>query len=45
MNDDPIAPASVDREVRILEIKAGVKKVIYGTAIVGVAAAFFPFAQ
>jgi len=35
----------VDREIRLLEIKAGVKKVVYGTTIVGVAAAFFPFAQ
>lgn len=45
MNDNPNTLPSDDREIRILEIKAGVKKVIYGTAIVGVAVAFFPFAQ
>lgn len=45
MNDESNLPASDDREIRILEIKAGVQKVIYGTAIVGLAASFFPFAQ
>ncbi len=34
-----------EKEIRLLEIKASVKKVVYGTMIVGVAAAFFPFAQ
>ncbi len=39
-----LSPADL-KELKIFEIKAGVKKVIYGTTIVGVAAAFFPFAQ
>lgn len=42
--DKQLSPAD-QKELRIFEIQAGVKKVIYGTAIVGVAAAFFPFAQ
>ncbi|SIS68227.1 hypothetical protein [Insolitispirillum peregrinum] len=36
---------SDDRDIRIMEIKAGIKKVIYGTTIGAVALAFFPFAQ
>lgn len=45
MNDEPVPLDNDDREIRIMKIKAGVKKVIYGTSIVGVAVAFFPFAQ
>ncbi len=45
MENDVNQSASHDREIRILEIQAGIKKVIYGTMIVGVSVAFFPFAQ
>lgn len=38
-------PQSDEIEIRKLEVRAGVKKVVYGTMIVGVAATFFPFAQ
>lgn len=45
MNDEQNTRLNIDREIRILEIKAGIIKVVFGTSIVGVAAAFFPFAQ
>src|SRR5688572_28910936 len=35
----------VDAELKREELRQGVRKVIYGTMIVGVAAALFPFAQ
>lgn len=56
MNDvEPDGPFKADFETEILklrlehqtrrdEAKAGVLKTVYGTALVGVAVAFFPFA-
>lgn len=35
----------LEHATRRAEISAGVRKVVYGTAVVGVAVAFFPFAQ
>ncbi|MDK2597429.1 hypothetical protein [Pseudoalteromonas obscura] len=40
-----IEKAQIEAEIKRYEIRAGVWKVALGTALVGIAAAFFPFAQ
>lgn len=44
-SDPDIEKFRTDAEIRKLEISAGVRKVVYGTLVVGVAAAAFPFME